>query len=648
MARRVLLLTAVAVIVAATYWPIASFQFLNWDDTATIVSNSSLDLPRGATWAFTTTFMEHYQPLSWLMWAALKNRFGASAAAFHTANLVVHLIAVLLVWALARRILARTVAGASAVALDAGATAAALLYGVHPLRVEVVAWISALPYAIALAFALAAALVWLGRSSSADPSRRVWLALLLFAASLLARPIALGAPIVLVVLDLWLNRRSVRDSIASAVPFAALAAVAAAGEFAARVPGINETPWLYRIQAAASAPFVYLWRTAVPLALTPLDVLPLHPTGNLGAAGLALFALFVLSVAAGRGRRRYPAVAAAWACYLALLAPAVGLVPSGLQASADRYSYFPGVVIAIVMAVAGMRWSIRRPQHAGLVATAGIAAVLACAFVSRSALYPWVNSVALWTRVVTLDPNNDVGLYNLAAALAAEGRADEATARYHEVLALVPSHADARANLDRLEAAHFEREGNDLAERGDLVAAADRYRQALARDPQRTHSQSALGMALASLGHSSEALPHLREAVRQRDADPAVANALGILLLQSGQLADARTVFETALASHPSDVNLAHNLARLLVTGARTEPADAERALRLARSVFEATGEKDARALETVASALAASGRIGEADDANARAVRLAVAAGDRDLAVQIAARRRAYRSAGQ
>jgi len=92
MARRVLLLTAVAVIVAATYWPIASFQFLNWDDTATIVSNSSLDLPRGATWAFTTTFMEHYQPLSWLMWAALKNRFGASAAAFHTANLVVHLI----------------------------------------------------------------------------------------------------------------------------------------------------------------------------------------------------------------------------------------------------------------------------------------------------------------------------------------------------------------------------------------------------------------------------------------------------------------------------------------------------------------------------------------------------------------------------
>ncbi len=155
-------------------------------------------------------------------------------------------------------------------------------------------------------------------------------------------------------------------------------------------------------------------------------------------------------------------------------------------------------------------------------------------------------------------------------------------------------------------------------------------------------------MALASLGQSSEAMPHLTEAIRQGEADPAVANALGVLLLQSGQTSEARAVFETALARHPSDVNLAHNLARLLVTGARTEHADAELALRLARSVFEATGEKDARALETLATALAASGRIAEADDTNARAVRLAIAAGDRDLAVQIAARRRAYRSPGQ
>jgi protein O-mannosyl-transferase len=648
MGRRVLLLTAVAAAVAATYQSAATFQFLNWDDAAAIVGNSRLDLPSAASWALTTTHMEHYQPLSWLTWAAVKSGFGLSATAFHTANIVAHLIAVLLVWALARRVLARAVAGASAAALDGGATAAALLYGVHPLRVEVVAWISALPYAVALAFALASALVWLGGSSSADRSRRVWLALLLYAASLLARPIALGVPVVLVVLDVWLNRRTARDSAASALPFAALAAAAAAGEFVARAPGINETPWLYRLQAAASAPFIYIWRTAVPVALTPLDVLPLRLTADTAAAGLALFALLAVSAAAWRGRRRYPGFVAAWACYLALLAPAVGLVPSGLQASADRYSYLPGVVIAIAVAATGLRWTIRRPQHARLVAAACVAAVLACAIGSRSALSPWADSVSLWTRVISLEPTNDVGLYNLALALTVQGRTEEAASRYREVLAIAPGQLEARSNLDRLDAARLEREGNELAGRGDLAAASERYRQALARDAQRTHSHAALGMALASLGQASEALPHLTEAARQGEADPAVANLLGILLLQSGQIAEARTVFETALARHPSDLNLAHNLARLLVTGARTKPADAERALRLARSVFEATGEKDARALETIASALAASGRIAEADDANARAVRLAAAAGDRDLAVQIAARRRAYRSPGQ
>ena len=648
MGRRVLQLTAVAAIVAATYQSAATFQFLNWDDAAAIVGNSRLDLPSAAAWAFTTTHMEHYQPLSWLTWAAVKSGFGLSATAFHTANIVAHLIAVLLVWTLARRVLARAVAGASAAALDGGATAAALLYGVHPLRVEVVAWISALPYAVALAFALTSVLVWLGGSSSADPSRRVWAALLLYAASLLARPIALGLPVVLVVLDLWLNRRTARESAARALPFAALAAAAAAGEFAARAPGINETPWLYRLQAAASSPFIYIWRTAVPVGLTPLDVLPLRPTANTAAAGLALLALLAVTAAAWRGRHRYPGFAAAWACYLALLAPAVGLVPSGLQASADRYSYLPGVVIAIAVAASGIRWSIGRPQRYGLVAAACVAAVLACAIRSRSALSPWADSVSLWTRVISLDPVNDVGLYNLALALTAQGRSEEAANRYREVLAIVPEQVEARSNLDRLDAARLEREGNELAGRGDLPAAIDRYRQALARDPQRTHSHAALGMALTTIGEPSEAMPQLKEAIRQGEEDPSVANALGVLLLQSGRAAEARTVFETALARHPSDLNLAHNLARLLVTGARAEPADAERALRLARTVFEATGEKDARALETIASALAASGRIAEADDANARAVRLAVAAGDRDLAVQITARRRAYRSPGQ
>lgn len=647
MARRFLLIVAVGAVLAATYRPAASFAFLNWDDDAAVVANSRLEFPGAATWAFTTAHLEHYQPLSWLTWAGLRSRFGPRAAAFHTANIAAHLIAVLLLWSFARRVLAGAVADASAPELDAGATAAALLYGVHPLRVEVVAWVSALPYAVALALALASATVWLAGSST-QSSRRDWLALVFYAASLLARPIALGLPIVFVVLDVWLNRRSARRSIMRVLPFAAVAAAAAAGEFAARAQSLNGTPLPYRLQSAASAPFLYLWRTAWPASLTPLDVLPLRPVTNAAAAAAALIALLAVSAVAWRCRHRCPGFAAAWACYVALLAPAVGLVPSGLQAAADRYSYLPGVVIAIAVTAVGLRWIVRRPQHRSLIAAACVAGIVACAIGSRTALAPWADSVALWTRVVSLDPANDVGLYNLALALAERGRTDEAAARYREVLALVPEHAAARANLDRLDAARLEREGNEAAGRGDMTAAIDRYRQALARDAQRTHSHAGLGMALATLGESSEAMPHLREAIRQGEADPSVANALGVLLAQSGQVADARAVFETAFARHPSDPNLAHNLARLLVTSPATDRADAERALRLARSVFDATGQRDPRALETIATALAAMGRIAEAGDANAKAVALATEAGDRELAVQIAARRRAYRSPGQ
>ncbi len=127
-----------------------------------------------------------------------------------------------------------------------------------------------------------------------------------------------------------------------------------------------------------------------------------------------------------------------------------------------------------------------------------------------------------------------------------------------------------------------------------------------------------------------------------------VPNALGVLLIQSGQIRDARLVFETALARHQNDVDLAHNLARLLATDPEMARTDAPLALRFATAVVEATGSRDPRALDTLASALAANGQMAEAASTSARAAALAAAQGDSDLAVQITARGRAYRRPGQ
>ncbi|MDP3716604.1 MAG: tetratricopeptide repeat protein [Acidobacteriota bacterium] len=660
MAARVVSIVVMAAAVVWTFLPATGFAFLNWDDQAVIVQNPSLGFPGAATWAFTTTYMEHYQPLSWLVWAALKTRAGLDATVFHAANVLAHLVCVALVWGVSRRVLSRSAPDLPGPWHDRAALAAALLYGLHPLRVEAVAWISALPYTLALALMLASLLAYMEGPAKAGHHISVtegphaswpwWVAsLMLYAASLGARPVALGFPIVLLAVDAGLLKRGRRASLARVSPFAVLAIAAAVIESVARVPGLNDTPWLYRLQSAASAPFVYLWHTAAPIALTPLAVLPIEPVAHSGVLVAALLSLAAASFAAWTWRHRWPGLSAAWVAYLALLAPAAGLVPSGLQVTADRYTYLPGVVVAIVVAGAAARWAARRQGRARLVTTAFVVLAVASSLASRQALAWWSDSVSLWTRVVTLDPTHDVGLYNLGTALAAEGRNEEAAVRYRQVLALRPDHADARANLDRLDAARLERQGNDLAARGDLTGAAERYRQAVALDPQRTHSQASLGMALASLGRVSEALPVLREAIRLGVVDdPAVPSALGVLLLQSGQTREARSVFETALAKHQNDVGLAHNLARLLATGRVIEPRDAMLALRLAGAVVAATGERDPRALETLATALAANGRRAEAMMVNAKAASLATALGDHDLAVQITARGAEYRRPGQ
>ncbi len=373
----------------------------------------------------------------------------------------------------------------------------------------------------------------------------------------------------------------------------------------------------------------------------------------------AVLAVAGVSYVAWRRRHTWPAFFAAWVAYLALLAPAAGLVPSGLQATADRYAYIPGVVVAIAVVGAVVRWADVRnlPARSGravpggrmrFVAVSLLILAVASAASARRALTPWSDSIALWTRVVALDPRHDVGLYNLGSALSAAGRREEAAGRYREVLALQPAHAPAKANLDRLDAARLEEEANNLAARGDFAAAVERYQQAIARDPGRTHSYAGRGMALASLGRSAESIPVLRRAIELGERDPTVANTLGVLLLQTGQSADARAVFEAALATHQSDVNLAHNLARLLVTGPSPTASDAVLAVNLATDVVKATGEGDPRALDTLAAALAATGRLQEARTTNERAAALALAKGDRELAVQITARGNVYRRPGQ
>lgn len=636
--------------VLATFAPVVGFALLNWDDNLVIADNAALAQPGLLRWAFTTTYIEHYQPVSWLVWGALRGTGEVNPATYHAANLGLHAGVAVLAWAVAR-VLFRTGPNAEPPSRHSdpfwfAPAMGALLFAVHPLRVEVVAWVSAMPYALATLLALAGTWAWL--RDAARTARPSWLALALFAVSLLARPLALGLPVVLAALDRWWFGRPMRSSLLRALPFAGLAAAAAAAELVARAPASVDVPWAYRLQSAVSAPFVYLWRSLAPVSLTPLDVLPLDPVGSPVVMGVALVALLSISVAAWRWRSRAPAVLVGWISYLALLAPAVGLVPSGLQATADRYTYLPGIVVALG-AVAAVDTLTRRAGPARAVGrawpVAALVVAIACAAGARSLLGHWHDSIALWTRAVAVDPRNDFAHYNLAVALAAAGQTEAAAGHYRAALDINPAHVDARRNLEVLDASRLEREANDLASQGRLADAAARYQAALDHDPRRTHSQAALGMAQAALGRTREALPHLREAIRLGETDAAVFNTLAGLLIQGGAVGEARAVLEAAMTAHPDDLTITHNLARLLVSLAGLSPSDRMRAYRMAEAVVIATDRQDARALDTLAAALAGIGRLDDARRINAQAAQVALAQGDRELSVQITARGRAYRS---
>jgi tetratricopeptide (TPR) repeat protein len=382
--------------------------------------------------------------------------------------------------------------------------------------------------------------------------------------------------------------------------------------------------------------------------LTPLDLLPENPNAQPLLLALAVIGLTVVAAFLWRWRRRHVSLVAATAAYLALLAPAAALVAGGLQQTADRYTYVPDVVLAIGVAIAGATWAGSRAPRPQIASVIALVAIVAAALGARAALTTWRDSIGLWSHAIHVDPANHVAHYNLALALSAAGRAEEAADRYRQVLALQPSHALARRNLDRLDAARFEREGNESAARGDFRTAAARYARAVDLDEQRTHSQAALGMALASEGHRTEALAPLRTAVKQGVRDVAVSNTLAALLMETGQPREARAVLEAALSVHQDDVGLAHNLARLLSTEPVFAATDAPLALRLANAVVNATGGRDPRALDTLAAALAINGRMREAAETSTRAAALATSQGDHEMAVQITARGRAYRNPGR
>jgi len=515
--------------------------FLNWDDGEVLVRNERLAEPGLAAWAFTTGASGHYQPLSWLAWSLLRRAAGLDPAAHHAASLAFHLLNTALVFLLAAAL--GRAAGLAGATNRLAAAAAALVFGLHPLRVEAVAWASAFPYVLALTPLLAGTLAYL--RFARREGGVAWLAAAcgLYAVSTLVRPAAPGFALVLLALDAWLGRWAAwRSVLAEKVPFLCVGLVGVVAEATARrfAPLDRVGAW-DRLGAAAWAPFAYVGQTLWPAALTPLHPLRLDGgSGPLAALGAVLLILLATGAAVRLGRH-WPALPACWVAYLVLSAPAAGLVPSGLQSTADRYTYLPAVALALLAGGALARLSQAQGRRAFAV---GLLALAAVGMGSATLRYlpHWRDSVALWTRALSVDPRNDVALYNLALALEERGDEETALARYDELLRLIPEHGPGRHNRDRLAARRLEEEAGALAQSRRLAEAVEAYSRALTLDPERLHSRRSRGMALAELGRLEEAIPDLRAALAADPGEAPVRHALAYALRGTGRVAEAASL----------------------------------------------------------------------------------------------------------
>jgi protein O-mannosyl-transferase len=466
----------VAVVSVAAFLPGLFGDFLNWDDDRVFLERVSwrgLGLHQLA-WMLTTFHMGHYRPLTWLTHGADHALWGLRPVGYHLTSILLHAAAAVAVLFMARRLLRLGLGpGPSDSALRLGAMGGALLFAVHPLRVEPVTWLSTRADVLAGLLVLLSVLAYLrycDGSSVSIRAARLWYlgSVALFTLALAAKAIAVTMPLVLIVLDVYPLRRlgggpgrwfgqDARRVWLEKLPFAALALSTAAVavrvrlEFGSLLDLDDFTP-IARLTAVAYGLGLYLGKAVLPLGLSPLydyrSVLAAGP-GPLLAPAAVVAAVTVLAIAR---RRAWPGLAAAWASCVLMVLPVSGLVQNGPQIAADRYTYLAGLGWAM-LAGAGIAWCADRWWQggrgarwaAGGIAATAVVIVVLVALTAWQTLV-WQDSVTLWRHAVRLDPRSPIAHVNLATTLWPEDP-DQALTHYVRAVEIAPGLAPARQGL---------------------------------------------------------------------------------------------------------------------------------------------------------------------------------------------------------
>jgi tetratricopeptide (TPR) repeat protein len=574
-----------ALVTLAVYGRTVGFDFINFDDPDYFTRNPMIRAGltfKGITWAFTHYYAGNWHPLTWISLMLDCQIFGFHPAGPHSVNVMLHTGNTVLLFLLLQ----------SLTRAQWRSAMAAALFSLHPLHVESVAWIAERKDVLSTFFGLLSLLAYaryVGGFKAQSSNLKVcfWVAVGLFALGLMAKPMLVTWPFVMLLLDFWPLQRVENTGWRTFFtpqfgrlalekwPWFILAAAASVITFyvqkiSGAVLSTEHLPLSQRMENAVNSYFGYILNICWPVDLAVFYPMK-HEHSLLLLLAEAVFligsSLLVLNAA-----KRRPYFLVGWLWFLGTLVPVIGLVQVGTQAMADRYSYIPSIGIFIVLVWGGFDWFFRSETSRVLAAGAAAVILALCAVLTVKQLQYWRDSLVLFHRALAVTRDNALANNNLAEALEAIGRGSDALPYYAKAVDIDPGNALYENNY-----------GAALAARGRPADALAHYAKAVSVAPGMAAYQNNYGTALARSGDRNGAVEHYLAALR---ADPEYAEAyvnLGAVFEAEHRLNEAITNLEAAVRIEPDSGDARNNLAGVLLSAGNLDEALAQyaEALRL-------------------------------------------------------------------
>jgi tetratricopeptide (TPR) repeat protein len=533
----------------------------------------------------------------------------------------------------------------------------AALFALHPLHIESVAWVAERKDVLSTFFWMLTLRSYV-RYVERSGLNRYLPVLFFFILGLMAKPMLVTLPFVLLLLDYWpLKRFRLGSSengqdcrprsfylglVWEKLPFFLLAAGSSVITFMVQkstgaVSTLAVIPFHVRIFNAIVSYASYIRKMIWPHNLAVLYPYPKSISyWQVVGAGLLLAAITVVVF---RTVKTKPYFAVGWFWFLGTLVPVIGLVQVGLQTMADRYTYVPliGLFIMVAWGVPDIlgKWRYKKKIFA-VSSVFVLSAFMICTWFQVG---KWRNSMTLFQNAADVTENNYVAYEKLGEALAAQGKMDSAIQHYSEALRIRPDFESTYLSM-----------GVALREQGNYDAAIRHFREALRINPNNAIAHNNLGVVLARKGNAKEAASQFFEAIRINSDYAGAYYNLGKIFANQGKIEDAILYYRKTLHIDPNMTQALYNLSWILATHIDAEYRNGKDALELAQNLCKITQYKQPLALDSLAAAYAEVGNFDDAVSTSKKAFKLALEQGPEELVqglkkrLQLYEKRRPYR----